>query len=347
MKKKITVVVALGFVLAGSAAAQASALTSLASHRQQYDFAGRKMPVAAARIFSVDEETAPPILGGSFLQIIDKSMARTTPGKMRVAGNQAGRISVKGSGISTIADREIFYKPKLAPGGTGQLVAGGSISLIGGDLNTGDISTIPSSQLPYTAGNLVVFENKGSEKAMLRTGLSGLSGGTDQFFTGDSISLINARGSSTVSSSTPYTVGNITIRSAGNLVVFENDSEETMLKTSLSGLSGGTDQFFTGGSISLINAGGSSTVSSSKLPYTDGNLVFNITPELTMLETNMSTRSNISVPVFSDMPVLPAGSLDVKLTAMDPSPVPLPAAVYLLGSGMALLCIGRRRNEEV
>jgi hypothetical protein len=228
MKKKITVAVALGFVLAGSAAAQASALTSLASHRQQYDFAGRKMPVSAARIFSVDEETAPPILGGSFLQIIDKSMARTTPGKMRVAENQAGRISVKGSGISTIADREIFYKPKLAPDGT--------------------------------------------------------------------------------------------------------------------------DQFFTGGSISLINARGNSTVSSSKLPYTAGNLVFNITPEMTMSETNMSTRSNISASVFSDrhvLPVLPAGSLDVELTAMNPSPVPLPAAVSLLGSGMALLCIARRRNEEV
>lgn len=292
MKKKFTVVVALGFALAGSVAAQASALTSLASYRQQNDSVGREMPVSAARIFSVDEENAPPILGGSFLQVIDKSMTRTTPGKMRVAGNQAGRISLKGSGISTIADREIFYKPKLAPGGT------------------------------------------------------------DQFFTGGSISLINAGGISNVSSSKfPDTAGNLAIRSAGNLVVFENGSEETMVRTSLSGLSGGTDQFFTGGSLSLINAGGSSTVSSSKLlPYTGGNLIFNIDTEMTMLETNMSTRANISASVFSDRPVfsvLPAGSLDVELTAMNPSPVPLPAAVYLLGSGMALLCIGRRRNEEV
>ncbi|MBU1404258.1 MAG: hypothetical protein KKE83_04445 [Proteobacteria bacterium] len=255
MKKKITVV-ALGFVLAGSAAAQASALTSLASYRQQNDSVGREMPVSAARIFSVDEGNAPPILDGFFFQIIDKSMTRTTPGKMRVAENQAVDISVKGSGISTIADREIFYKTKMTSGGTDQLVTGGSIS------------------------------------------------------------LINEGGSSTVSSSTPYTVGNITIRSAGNLVVFENGLVETMVRTGLSGLSGGTGQFFTGGSISLIN-------------------------------TDMSTSANISVPVFSDIPVLPAGSLDLELTAMNPSPVPLPAAVYLLGSGMALLFIGRRRNEEV
>lgn len=236
MKKKFTVVVALVFVLAGSAAAQASELTLLASHRQQHDSVGRKMPVSAAGIFSMDEENDTPLLGGAFSRIIDKSMTRTTPGKMRVAGNQAGRIALKGSGILTIADRETLYIPKLAQGGTVQIVPGGSLSLIGGDRNTGDISTIPSSELPDTAGNL-------------------------------------------------------TIRSAGNLV-FENGSEETMLRTNMS-------------------------------------------------------RSNISVPVFSDIPVLPAGSLNVELTATAPSPVPLPAAVSLLGSGMALLCIVRRRNEEV
>lgn len=233
MKKKCTVVVALVFVLAVSAAAQASELTLLANHSRQYDSVGKRTPVLPAGIFSMDEINDTPTHGGAFLRIIDRSMIRpTTPSSMNEAGNQAGRIALKGDEIFTIADRDTLYIPRLAPGGTVQVVPGGSLSLIGGDLNSRDISTISSSELPYPAGN-------------------------------------------------------ITMR-AGNLVV-ENGSEE---------------------------------------------------PTLT---------ANMSRPL--DRPVLmlevPVGSQGVELTAMDSSPVPLPAAISLLGSGLALLCIARRRNEEV